>query len=191
MNPSVLLIDNHDSFTYNLAQLLKEAGACVLTVLKYDEIKIEQVDAFDKIIFSPGPGIPSEIPFMGDVLREFSSSKSILGICLGHQAIIEYFGGKLLNMQKVVHGIRSEVALIEPVDSLFKGIPSHFFAGLYHSWVADKEHLPDELRISCQSRDGLIMGISHRELDIRGVQFHPESYMTEYGMTMFRNWLEG
>lgn len=182
----VLLIDNYDSFTYNLVQLVEEADAAV-TVVKNDELVFEEVRRFDKILLSPGPGLPAESGLLLPLIREFSGEKPILGVCLGHQAIAEAFGGKLVNLDRVYHGIRQEIRLRE--DLLFREIPEKTTVGLYHSWAVARENFPQELEITAESPDGVIMALRHRTLDLRGVQFHPESYMTGAGARMMKNWL--
>jgi anthranilate synthase component 2 len=185
----VLIVDNHDSFTYNLAQLLEQAGSGETTIIKNDRQDFDAA-SFDKIIFSPGPGIPSEgVGLMKALLRKYSSSKSILGICLGHQAIAEYYGAKLINMSKVFHGIKSEINIIETSDYLYNGIPNTISGGLYHSWGVSTEGLPECLEITALSDEGIIMGLSHKIYDIKGLQFHPESIMTKYGAAIIKNWL--
>lgn len=189
MKPCVLLIDNHDSFTHNLAQLLDQSGLCKWSICSAEAINYPLIDEADKLIFSPGPGIPSERPEMFEILTQYASSKSILGVCLGHQAIVEYFGGKLKNLSHVVHGIRQEMIVSQPADELFSGMPYSFYAGLYHSWAADESSLPEVLRITAVNNDGLVMAVSHHSFDVRGVQFHPESYMTDLGRQIINNWL--
>ena len=185
----VLIVDNHDSFTYNLAQLLEQSGCRETIIIKNDS---EDFDAasFDKIIFSPGPGIPSEESgLMKTLLKKYSASKSILGICLGHQAIAEYYGAKLINLSKVFHGIKAKINIIENSDYLFKGLPKTISGGLYHSWGVSTEGLPECFRITAISDEGIIMGLSHNIYDIKGLQFHPESIITENGATIIKNWL--
>ena len=190
MYPSVLLIDNHDSFTGNLAQLLEESEMCNFEVHYPEQLSAAMILRFDKILISPGPGIPSEFPAVNKIIIENDIEKSILGICFGFQAIVEAFGGTIFNLPSVVHGIRKEIIVREPADTLFNGIPLRFKAGLYHSWAAKEDNLPSCLRATATSEDGIIMGIAHEKLDIKGVQFHPESFMTEYGMEMIINWLK-
>jgi len=182
----VLLVDNYDSFTYNLVQLAEEAGAAV-TVVKNDEVDFGEVETFDKLLLSPGPGLPAGSGRLLPLVREFSGKKPILGVCLGHQAIAEAFGGRLVNLDRVYHGIRQEISLGE--DVLFRGISPKTTVGLYHSWAVAREDFPPELEITGESPDGVIMALRHRRLDVRGVQFHPESYMTGAGARMMRNWL--
>lgn len=182
----VLLVDNYDSFTHNLVQLAEEAGAAV-TVVKNDELVFEDVERFDKILLSPGPGLPAESGWLLPLIREFSDKKAILGVCLGHQAIAEVFGGTLVNLDRVYHGIRQEITLGE--DVLFRGLPRKTIVGLYHSWAVARDDFPPELEITAESPDGVIMALRHRNLEVRGVQFHPESYMTGAGAKMMKNWL--
>jgi len=189
MKIQVLLVDNHDSFTWNLAQLIHETGLCRLEVIPYDTLVPGQVDRYDKIVFSPGPGLPSDIPVMRQVVESFSGKKPILGICLGHQAIIECFGGELFNMKHVVHGIRKEIRVLDPEEPLFSGLPLQFNVGLYHSWAAVNEKVPDVLKVTSVDDEGLVMSIAHCRYDVKGVQFHPESYISEYGLQMITNWI--
>lgn len=183
-------MDNHDSFTFNLAQIIKQARICEVEVIKNDLIKLDAVNNFDKILFTPGPGLPSDFPIMRDIISEFKRTKSMLGVCLGHQAIAEYFGANLLNSQNVVHGISKEIEIIND-DILFKSVPKIFEAGLYHSWYVSKINFPDCLKITSLSKDQIPMSIIHKDFDIRGVQFHPESIMTKFGKQILTNWLAG
>lgn len=187
MSRRLLLLDNRDSFTYNLAQLIEENFNGVWQVKTCDEISIAEVAAYDKIIFSPGPGVPSEIPLMRDILIAYGATKSILGVCLGHQAIAEALGGTLYNMGQVWHGMKVPIRVTDPNDRLFQNLPQEFPVGLYHSWAVAT--LPDCLQATAISANGTIMALSHRQYDIKGVQFHPESVMTEYGAELLRNWL--
>ena len=182
-----VLIDNYDSFTYNLSHLVKELGAEV-TVLRNDRFEMPQLAAFDKIILSPGPGIPVEAGLLLDVIRAYAGLKPILGVCLGHQAIGEVFGGKLRNLSDVYHGVATPVTLTAD-DYLFKGLPATFEVGRYHSWVVDAEGLPDCLEVTSVSQEGFIMSLRHRLYDIRGIQYHPESVLTPVGKTIIGNWL--
>ncbi|MBO4370681.1 MAG: aminodeoxychorismate/anthranilate synthase component II [Paludibacteraceae bacterium] len=183
----IAIIDNYDSFTYNLSHLVKESGAKVV-VLRNDKVVFSQVDACDKIILSPGPGIPSEAGQLLDVIRRYAGKKPILGICLGHQAIGEVFGGKLTNLSEVYHGIQTPCRLLGN-DYLFEGLASSILIGRYHSWVVDSKALPSCLTVTATSDEGFIMGLKHAEYDIHGIQFHPESVLTPDGKTMISNWL--
>jgi len=186
----ILLVDNYDSFTFNLAQLVEECGCTELDILKNDKINLKKAIRYDGFLFSPGPGLPKDSPVMKHLIEEYGSSKSILGICLGHQAIGETFGAKLKNLKKVFHGVSKKINITES-NYLFKGLPATFDAGLYHSWIVSKERFPSCLKITAMSGDGYIMGISHIKYDIHGVQFHPESIMTKTGKTIINNWLKG
>jgi anthranilate synthase component 2 len=185
----VLLIDNYDSFTYNLVQLLEQSGCDEVTTVMNNRVYID-ASGFDKIIFSPGPGIPSEeAGLMRYLLKNYAPAKSILGICLGHQCIAEFYGGGLMNMDKALHGIKAEVNIIPDSDHLFAGLPGTINGGLYHSWKVNRESFPDCLTITAISGDGIIMGLSHKNYDVKGLQFHPESVMTDYGKAIISNWL--
>lgn len=184
----VLVFDNYDSFTYNIVQIVKDLGHEV-DVYRNDRISLEEVDKYDKIILSPGPGLPSEAGILLDLIKTYAERKSIFGVCLGEQAIGEVFGAKLTNLSEVYHGVSSKVNIIEKDEYIFKGLPETIDAGRYHSWVVDKEGLPDELEITAESEDGLIMGLRHKKYDVRGVQFHPESVLTPKGIEIIRNFL--
>ncbi|MCB0662852.1 MAG: aminodeoxychorismate/anthranilate synthase component II [Saprospiraceae bacterium] len=184
---SILLIDNYDSFTFNLVQLIEEAGALNLDVVKHDEVTFQNVKTYDRIVFSPGPDIPSSIPVMSKILEAFGDSKKILGVCLGHQAIGEYFGATIYQMPEVVHGIQKEIEAGK--GHIFEGLTFPLNVGVYHSWAISAVNLPKELEITAVSKDGIIMGIQHRDLPITGIQFHPESYLTEQGQELMKNWL--
>lgn len=184
----IVIIDNYDSFTYNLSHLVKAIGAEVV-VVRNDQFELEELDSFDKIILSPGPGIPSEAGRLLDVIACFAGTKPILGICLGHQALGEYFGAELENLGNVVHGVATSTR-VTCADYLFEGLPEVIDVGRYHSWVVSEKGLPACLEIISQSEDGQIMAIRHRNADIRGLQFHPESVMTPEGASIMRNWLE-
>ena len=181
-----IIIDNYDSFTYNLSHLLKELGADV-TVVRNDKFKIEDLEQYDKIVLSPGPGIPSEAGLMPQVIKAYAGRKPILGICLGHQAIGEAFGAKLLNIGNVVHGVATPAHLTAQ-DYLFEGLPGDLEVGRYHSWVVDDKDLPECLEVTSRSDDGYIMSLRHREYDIRGIQYHPESVLTPDGKAIINNW---
>lgn len=184
----IVIIDNYDSFTYNLAHLVKELGAEV-TVFRNDQFQLSELDRFDKIILSPGPGIPSEAGLLMDVIKKYAGRKPMLGVCLGHQAIGEAFGAKLTNLSEVYHGVATPCTQFGN-DPIFEGLPKRIDIGRYHSWVVDKSGFPDCLDITAVSDDGQIMGLKHKNYDIRGIQFHPESVLTPDGKKMIQNWLE-
>lgn len=183
----IVIIDNYDSFVYNLSHLLKELGAEV-TVKRNDQFRLEELEEFDKILLSPGPGVPEEAGLLLDVIRRYAGKKPILGVCLGEQAIGEVYGGKLTNLDEVFHGIQSPVSLTA-TDYLFEGLPSTIQVGRYHSWVVDQKDFPDCLEVTAVSEEGYIMALRHRTLDVRGVQFHPESVLTPEGKQMLGNWI--
>ena len=183
----IVIIDNYDSFTYNLSQLVKELGAEV-TVLRNDQFQLADLEPYSKIILSPGPGIPSEAGLLLDVIRTYAGKKPILGVCLGHQAIGEAFGGKLENLSDVFHGVATLCHIISD-DPLFSGLDSDITIGRYHSWVVSKENLPDCLEITAESDEGQIMALRHKTLNVRGIQFHPESVLTPDGKKMLQNWM--
>lgn len=187
--PKLLIVDNNDSFTYNLGQIIMETGLVSYEVRKCKDIVLHEIQKFEKLLISPGAGVPSDYPVLKKLILEYKKEKSILGICLGHQAIAETFGLMLLNLRHVYHGIRMPVSLTADAGYLFEGIPSPFNAGLYHSWAVAKND-PTVFNVTAISQDGIIMGISHKLYDIQGVQFHPESFMTEYGVRLLSNWLK-
>ena len=184
----IVIIDNYDSFTYNLAHLVKELGVEV-TVYRNDQFELPQLEEFDKIILSPGPGIPSEAGLLLDVIRTYAGKKPMLGVCLGHQAIGEVFGGQLTNLSDVFHGVATEGTQFGN-DPIFAGLPKRIVMGRYHSWVVSKDGFPSCLEITAESDEGQIMALRHKTLDIHGIQFHPESVLTPEGMTMIGNWLK-
>lgn len=184
----IVIIDNYDSFTYNLSHLVKELGADT-TVMRNDQFSIDELEAFDRIILSPGPGIPSEAGKLLEVIRTYARRKPILGVCLGHQAIGEIFGGKLENLSEVFHGIATEGTQFGN-DEIFSGLPSRITMGRYHSWVVSKNGLPDCLEITAESDEGQIMALRHKTLNVRGIQFHPESVLTPEGWKIIENWLQ-
>lgn len=185
---NILVIDNYDSFTYNLVHYL-EALNCKVTVLRNDEIDLEEVKNYDKILLSPGPGIPSEAGLLKDIIKEYASAKSILGICLGQQAIGEVFGSTLTNLEKVYHGTASKAKIIVQDETLFQNIPTEFLVGRYHSWVVEKSNLGPDLEITSIDENGEIMSLRHRKFDVKGVQFHPESILTPFGKQILENWI--
>ena len=184
-----VIIDNYDSFTYNLAHLVKELGAEV-DVLRNDKFELEELEKYDKIILSPGPGIPEEAGLLLEVIRTYAGRKPLLGVCLGEQAIGQAFGGKLTNLSEVFHGIQTNVK-IKNKDYIFSGLPTEIPVGRYHSWVVDTEGFPEELVITAISSEGQIMALKHREYDVHGIQFHPESVLTPDGKQIVGNWLKG
>lgn len=184
-----VIIDNYDSFTYNLAHLVKELGAEV-DVLRNDKFELEELEKYDKIILSPGPGIPGEAGLLLEVIRTYAGRKPILGVCLGEQAIGQAFGGKLTNLSEVFHGIQTNVK-IKNKDYIFSGLPTEIPVGRYHSWVVDTDGFPEELVITAISSEGQIMALKHREYDVHGIQFHPESVLTPDGKQIVGNWLKG
>lgn len=183
----IVIIDNYDSFVYNLSHAIKELVAEV-TVKRNDQFQLKELEEFDKILLSPGPGIPEEAGLLLDVIRTYAGKKPILGVCLGEQAIGEVYGGKLTNLDEVFHGIQSPVSLTA-TDYLFEGLPSTVQVGRYHSWVVDQKDFPDCLEVTAVSEEGYIMALRHRTLDVRGVQFHPESVLTPEGKQILGNWI--
>ncbi|MFA6718816.1 MAG: aminodeoxychorismate/anthranilate synthase component II [Prevotella sp.] len=183
----VAIIDNYDSFTYNLAHLLKELGANV-TVFRNDRFQMDELQSFDKIVLSPGPGIPTEAGQLMNVIRQYAGKKPILGVCLGHQAIAEVFGAKLTNLSDVYHGVATNITQVS-TEPMFGSLPKSFLVGRYHSWVVSNELFPDYLEITAVSEEGHIMALRHKTYDIRGVQFHPESVLTPNGRDMLEQWV--
>ena len=184
----ILVIDNYDSFTYNLVHALKKFEGVRVEVKRNDEVADGDPELYDKIVFSPGPGIPEEAGSMLSVIRSYANHKPMLGVCLGHQAIGEAFGGKLLNMNDVLHGIATPITVVAS-SYLFNHLPETFQAGRYHSWIVEKESLPEVLEITSIDQEGRIMSFQHKEFDIQGVQFHPESILTEHGKQILQNFL--
>ena len=187
----ILVLDNYDSFTYNLVQYIERVVKEPIDVRRNDQISLDEISSYDKILISPGPGIPTEAGITLDLIREFGATKSILGVCLGHQAIAEAFGGTIKNLSTVYHGVMGQMKQIKTGDYLFEGVPSEFDAGRYHSWVVEVDSFPSQLEVTVENDEGYIMALRHREYDVRGVQFHPESVLTEYGGRMVLNWVNG
>jgi anthranilate synthase component 2 len=189
----ILVFDNYDSFTWNLVHLIQSITEAPVDVFKNDEIPLREIYKYDKILLSPGPGLPADAGLLLPLVKEFAPGKSILGVCLGHQAIGEAFGGQLVNLDNVYHGVAMEVHLEFPQEKkssdLFQGLPEHFPAGRYHSWVISEEKFPAELRITARDEMGHIMALQHTCFDVQGVQFHPESILTPAGEQIIRNWL--
>lgn len=199
----ILVFDNYDSFTYNLVHLVEKITHTKVEVYRNDQVALEKVKEFDKIILSPGPGIPEEAGLLLPLIREYAPTKSILGVCLGHQAIGQAFGGKLVNLSAVYHGVATEISVgsREPGlpgealaqsrvgSSLFTGLPQKFEVGRYHSWIVSDEDFPEELEVTARDENGYIMALQHKRYDVKGVQFHPESVLTPLGEEILRNWL--
>ncbi len=193
----ILVFDNYDSFTYNLVHLVEKIVPFRVQVVRNDQISLEEVKAYDKIILSPGPGVPSEAGLLLPLVKTFAPVKSILGVCLGHQAIGEAFGGELLNLSQVYHGVATPIRVNESgragrsgARGLFEGLPAELEVGRYHSWILSKEGLPDVLEVTAEDENGQIMAIRHKQYDVQGVQFHPESVLTPQGEQILRNWLQ-
>lgn len=185
----ILLLDNYDSFTFNLVHIVKELGY-EIDVVRNDKIALEAVDAYDKILLSPGPGIPEEAGILLPLIERYAPTKSILGVCLGEQAIGQVFGAKLINLQEVYHGISSVIDVVAD-EPLFKGMGNPFMGGRYHSWVVDPENPPECLEVTAIERESRqIMALRHKEYDVKGIQFHPESVLTPNGKTIIENWLK-
>jgi len=188
-NMKIIVIDNYDSFVYNLVHYIEELN-CEVHVLRNDQFHMEDLERYDKILLSPGPGIPEEAGLLKEVIKTYAGKKPILGVCLGQQAIGEVFGGSLTNLSKVFHGVATKAEIIVDDEPLFKGLGKEIKIGRYHSWVVNKEDFPASLEITSLDDRGQIMSLRHRELDIRGVQFHPESVLTPKGKAMIKNWIE-
>jgi len=203
----ILIFDNYDSFTYNLVHLVEKITHEKVDVYRNDKIPLEKIGEYDKIILSPGPGVPSEAGLLLPLIKEYAATKSILGVCLGHQAIGEAFGGKLTNLSSVFHGVATPISIVKRETSnvnaenslltthyscknLFEGLDDTFPAGRYHSWIISKENFPGELEITAEDENGYIMALQHKTFDVQGVQFHPESVLTPDGERIMRNWLD-
>ena len=190
MSKPILVIDNYDSFTYNLVHLLQELNASY-EVVRNDKFDINEVEKYDKILLSPGPGIPEEAGLLLDVIRKYAATKSILGICLGQQAIAEVFGAKLYNMPKPLHGVATSIEITDNNETLFANFPEDSKIGRYHSWAVDPNTLTTELKVTAVDPNGVIMALSHTKYDVKGMQFHPESILTDNGKTLIANWING
>jgi anthranilate synthase component 2 len=186
-NMNILVLDNYDSFTFNLVQYIQEILGTEVDVFRNDAISLDEVEAYDVIVLSPGPGIPSEAGIMPELIQRFAPSKTILGVCLGHQAIGEAFGAKIENLKTVFHGVETPIATTDIDEPMFEGLPEPFQAGRYHSWVVREDTLPADLVVTARDTAGAIMAIKHKSYNVRGVQFHPESIMTTEGKQMLRN----
>jgi anthranilate synthase component II len=189
----ILVFDNYDSFTYNLVHLVEKITYEKVDVYRNDEISLEQVNAYDKIILSPGPGVPSEAGLLLPLIKQYAATKSILGVCLGHQAIGEAFGGTLTNLSKVYHGVATTIQVGKRLcavgKSLFNKLPDEITVGRYHSWIISDDNFPEELEVTARDENGYIMALQHKTFDVQGVQFHPESVLTPDGEQILRNWL--
>ncbi|WP_306623193.1 anthranilate synthase component II [Chryseobacterium ginsenosidimutans] len=185
----VLVFDNYDSFTYNLVQIIERILDIRVDVVKNDKITLEEIDKYDKIVLSPGPGIPEEAGILLDLIKEYAPKKSILGVCLGQQAIAEAFGGSLINLSEIFHGVVTSTELLKNDTKIFKNLSSGMEVGRYHSWVVNREDFPEELEITAVDKDGMIMALQHKKYDVHGVQFHPESILTPQGEVIIKNFL--
>ena len=186
---NILVFDNYDSFSYNLVHLVEKITHEKVSVFRNDEISLEEVKAYDKIILSPGPGIPEEAGLLLDLIKEYAATKSILGVCLGHQAIGEAFGGTLINLDKVYHGVATSINILNEEAPILKGLGKQIEVGRYHSWILSKDNFPADLEITAEDENGYIMALQHKTFDVQGVQFHPESVLTPIGEKLMRNWL--
>jgi anthranilate synthase component 2 len=186
----ILVFDNYDSFTYNLVHLVEKITGEKADVYRNDQIALKDVAGYDKIILSPGPGIPEEAGLLLPLIKEYAATKPILGVCLGHQAIAEAFGGSLINLSTVFHGVATPVQIISKKSEILQGLPATIEAGRYHSWIVSDDNFPDELEVTARDENGYIMALQHKTFDVQGVQFHPESVLTPHGETILRNWLK-
>ncbi len=187
----ILVLDNYDSFTFNLVYLVRELGYADKTdVFRNDKISIEKVEEYDKILLSPGPGIPDTAGIMKDLIERYAETKSILGVCLGHQGIAEVFDAQLYNMPVVLHGIPGQISILDQEETMFKEVPSSFTACHYHSWSVLPDSINGSLQVTAVDEEDRVMAIRHKEYDVRGLQFHPESILTEHGYTIINNWLK-
>lgn len=190
----ILVFDNYDSFTYNLVHLVKKVSNAEVDVFRNDEIQLEAVKKYDKVILSPGPGIPGEAGLLLPLIKEYAASKPILGVCLGHQAIGEAFGGQLVNLQNVFHGVSTEIKIhgteFPKTVSIFESLPSTISVGRYHSWIISDENFPADLQVTARDENNYIMALQHKSFDVTGVQFHPESVLTPEGDIIMKNWIE-
>ena len=186
----ILVLDNYDSFTFNLVQYIQELLGQEVEVRRNDAISVEEVEGYDAIVLSPGPGLPGDAGIMPELIQRYAATKPILGVCLGHQAIGEAFGAKLLNLEQVYHGIETPITKVAADEPLFKGLDATFQAGRYHSWVVEKSSLPEELEVTAVDAEGEIMAMRHKDYNVRGMQFHPESIMTPEGKQMLANFFE-
>ena len=188
--PKILVFDNYDSFTYNLVHLVEKITHQKVDVFRNDQISLDDVEAYDKIILSPGPGIPEEAGLLLPLIKRYCATKSILGVCLGHQAIGQAFGGTLKNLDKVYHGVATNINILNEEAPILKGLGKQVLVGRYHSWIIDKANFPEDLEITAVDENGFIMALQHKTYDVQGVQFHPESVLTPEGEKVMRNWLQ-
>ncbi len=188
--PKILVFDNYDSFTYNLVHLVEKITGEKVDVYRNDQIALADVAVYDRIILSPGPGIPEEAGLLLPLIKEYAATKSILGVCLGHQAIAEAFGGTLINLSTVFHGVATPIQIKSENSKLLQGLPETIEVGRYHSWIVSDENFPAELEVTARDANGYIMGLQHKTFDVQGVQFHPESVLTPDGEQILRNWLK-
>ncbi|WP_346984807.1 aminodeoxychorismate/anthranilate synthase component II [Chryseobacterium sp. POE27] len=189
LSSKVLVFDNYDSFTYNLVQIIERILGNKVDVVKNDQITLKEIDQYDKIVLSPGPGIPEEAGILLDLIKEYAPKKSILGVCLGQQAIAEAFGGSLINLSEIFHGVATPADIVRNNTKIFKDLSSGLEVGRYHSWVVSRENFPEELEITAVDKDGMIMALQHKTYDVHGVQFHPESILTPQGEIIIKNFL--
>lgn len=187
----IVVIDNYDSFTYNLVHALSQITGGKVDVIRNDKLEMADLEGYSHIVLSPGPGLPDEAGKLKEIIRTFAPGKRMLGVCLGHQAIAEVFGGKLENIRKVFHGVSTRINVLDAEDYLFRNLPGKFEGGRYHSWIVSDENLPSKLKVTARAQDGEIMGLSHTEYDVKGVQFHPESILTKVGDRLLTNWILG
>jgi anthranilate synthase component II len=190
VGPRILVFDNYDSFTYNLVHLVEKIIHTKVDVYRNDKIALEDVKTYDKIILSPGPGIPDEAGLLLALIKEYAATKSILGVCLGHQAIGQAFGGELINLSTVYHGVATPIKILNSKSQILKGLPDEIEVGRYHSWIVSDENFPDELEVTARDENNYIMALQHKKYDVQGVQFHPESVLTPCGEQIMRNWLK-
>ena len=187
----IVVIDNYDSFTYNLVHALSQITGSKVDVFRNDKVEIPELAKYSHIVLSPGPGLPDEAGKLKEIIRAYAQERRMLGVCLGHQAIAEVFGGRLINIRKVFHGVSTRIRVLDPEDYLFRNLPDEFEGGRYHSWIVSDEDLPASLKITARAEDGEIMGMRHTQYDVKGLQFHPESILTKCGTDLLTNWVIG
>jgi anthranilate synthase component 2 len=187
----IVVIDNYDSFTYNLVHALSQITGSKVDVFRNDRVEIPELAKYSHIVLSPGPGLPEEAGKLKEIIRTYAPERRMLGVCLGHQAIAEVFGGRLINIRKVFHGVSTRIRVLDREDYLFRNLPDEFEGGRYHSWIVSDGDLPASLKVTARAEDGEIMGMRHTQYDVRGVQFHPESILTNCGTDLLTNWVIG